>query len=118
MDDFFYYTACGTNDRLIRVDRTTGAVTLLTDAFNLDLTANAVVADDVDSDGAADYLYFKGGVRQIGYVCDPAGASPYVDELITYGTSTTTTSYGLAFDPGTGLLYAFDDATEEIIIVQ
>jgi cysteine-rich repeat protein len=118
MDDDFIYTACGTGERLVRVDRVTGAVTLLTTAFNLDLNANGVHAADVDADGTADYLYFKGGTKEIGYVCDPAGATPYVDTLVTFGATTSTTSYGLGFDPVTNTLWAFDDATEQIIIVQ
>ncbi len=118
LDDNYLYTACGTGDRLVRVDRVTGAVTLLSTAFNLDLNANAVFAHDVDADGTADYLYFKGGEKRVGFVCDPGGASPYVGELTTYGTTSSTTSFGMAFDATTGTLYAFDDATEEIVIIQ
>jgi hypothetical protein len=118
MDDDYYYTACGTGERLVRVDRLTGAVTLITTTFNLDLNAAGVVADDIDADGVADYLYFKGGVKEVGYVCDPGGTTPYVDVLATYGTGTSTSSYGLGFDPSTGTLYGFDDATEEIVIIQ
>jgi cysteine-rich repeat protein len=118
MDDDFFYTACGTGERLIRVDRSTGAVTLLTTAFNLDLNSAGVHAHDFDLDGAADYLYVKGGVKEIGFVCDPGGALPYAGVLATYGSTTSTTSQGLAFDPSTLTLYAFDDATEEIVIVE
>ncbi|NUO50125.1 MAG: hypothetical protein HOV80_14820, partial [Polyangiaceae bacterium] len=118
LDDNYLYTACGSGERLVRVDRVTGAVTLLSTAFNLDLNSNAVFAHDIDADGTADYLYFKGGEKRIGFVCDPAGASPYVAELTSFGTTTSTSSYGLGFDPTTNTLYAFDDATEQIVIIQ
>lgn len=118
LDDTYLYTACGTGERLVRVDRVTGVVTLLSTAFNLDLNANAVFAHDVDANGAADYLYFKGAEKRVGYVCDPGGATPYVGELTTYGSTSSTSTLGMAFDPTTLTLYAFDDATEEIVVIQ
>jgi cysteine-rich repeat protein len=118
LDDNYLYTACGLGDRLIRVDRVTGAVTLLSTAFNLEVNANAIVANDVDADGTADYLYFKGPEKRIGFVCDPAGAAPYVSQLTAYGATTSTSTFGLTFDPTTNTLYTFDDATDEIVIIQ
>ncbi|HEY1177160.1 MAG TPA: hypothetical protein VGF17_13470 [Phytomonospora sp.] len=118
LDDDYLYTACGTGERLVRVDRVTGAVTLLSTAFNFDLNANAVFAHDVDADGSADYLYFKGAEKEVGFVCDPSGATPYVGELATYGSTSSTSTLGMAFDPTTSTLYAFDDATEQIVIIQ
>jgi cysteine-rich repeat protein len=118
LDDSYLYVGCGSNDRLVRVDRVTGAVTLLTTAFNLDLNANAVFAHDVDADGSAEYLYFKGPEKRVGYICDPGGASPYVGELATYGSTSSTFTFGMGFDPTTLTLYAYDDSTNEIVIIQ
>ena len=118
LDDDYLYTACGTGERLVRVDRVTGVVTLLTTAFNFDLNANSLFAHDVDADGAADYLYVKGAEKRVGYVCDPGGANPYVAELTTYGSTSSTSTLGMAFDSSTNTLYAFDDATEQIVIIQ
>ncbi len=117
LDDNYLFAACGAGDRLVRVDRTTGAVTLLSTAFNLDLNANTVVAHDVDANGTADYLYVKGPEKRVGFVCDPGGATPYAGQLTTYGTTTSANTFGMAFDPTTATLYAFDDATEEIVLI-
>ncbi|MBK7584336.1 MAG: hypothetical protein IPI67_29545 [Myxococcales bacterium] len=108
VDDKFFYTACGTNKRLIRIDRTTKAVTLITNAFDLNTSSysNAVHAQDTNNDGTADFLYYKGYRSEVYFVCSPAGTTPYADILASYGTSTS--SYGLGFDATNKTLYAFD----------
>jgi hypothetical protein len=115
-DDTYYYVACGGNDRLLRVNRSSGAVTLITNAFDINTTASPVIAVDNNTDGTADYLYFKGSQSEVYFVCNPAGASPYADKLLTYGTSTS--SYGLAYDDVNKRLYAWDYGTKEIVTIQ
>jgi len=50
-------------------------------------------------------------------VCNPAG-DPYFGILATYGSSTSTTNYGLGFDPVANILYAYDDGTQSIVVIQ
>ena len=118
VDDKYYYTACGTNKRLVRIDRTTKAVTLLTNSFDLNTSSysNAVHAHDTNNDGTADFLYFKGYKSEIYFVCDPAGTLPYADTLASYGTGTS--SYGLGFDAANKTLYAFDYGAYQIAQVK
>lgn len=121
MDDTYFYVACGgsaatTLDRLLRVNRTSGAVTLISNSVDLNTTANGMVAVDTNNDGTADYLYFKGNQSDVSFVCGPAGATPYVDKLASYGTSTS--SYGLGYDSVNKRLYAFDNGTKEIVTIQ
>ncbi len=65
VDDQYYYMTCAQNERLIRVNRTTGAATLITNAYDLNTTASPVIATDTNNDGTADYLYFKGSQSEI-----------------------------------------------------
>ncbi len=116
MDNTYYYMACADLDRLIRVNRTTGVVTLLTDAWDLSTLHNDVVADDTNNDGKADYLYFKAGTGEVYFVCDPAGATPYSDVLTGYSSATST--YGLAIDHTANKLWAYDDLAKNFIVIQ
>lgn len=115
-DDTNYYVACGGNDRLLRVNRTSGAVALLSNSFDLNTTASPVIAADTNNDGTADYLYFKGSLSEVYFVCNPAGATPYADKLLTYGSSTS--SYGLGYDSVNKRLYAWDYGTKEVVTIQ
>jgi hypothetical protein len=114
-DDKNFYLTCGTGDRLIRVDRTTSAVTVLSDALDLSTTQNYLQAKDTNNDGSADFLYFKAGDDLVYFTCNPAGATPYSDVLASYGTGWG--SYGLGFDSAANKLYAWDDASYEIVTV-
>src|SRR5690606_34979829 len=116
-DDSYFYLTCGTDNRLIRVDRTTAAVTLIGTYHNLSTTKTAVYASDTNADGTADVLYYHGATREVHYVCDPSG-TPFFGTLATYGTSTSTTNYGLAFDPVANVLYAYDDGSQSIVVIQ
>ena len=117
-DDNYYYVACGTINELKRVDRTTGAFTTITGDWPLDTDSNAVHAHDIDNDGSADVLYVKSGNKYVLYVCDPGGPTPYVDQLVTYGATASTTSYGLGFDRVANRLYAYDDGPREIVVIE
>ena len=116
MDDTYYYMACADLDRLIRVNRTTGVVTLITDAWDLSTLHNDVIADDTNNDGTADYLYFKTGTGEVYFVCDPAGATPYSDVLTGYSSATST--YGLAFDRVAKKLWAYDETNKNFVVIQ
>lgn len=116
VDDKYYYLACADNERLIRVDRTTSAITLLTNSIDLSSTQNYLHAKDTTGDGTADFLYFKGGDETVYFTCSPGGATPYSDALVSYGTGSY--SYGLGLDAAANKLYAWDDDTYEIIVIQ
>lgn len=117
VDDKYFYAACGTGERLVRVDRTTKAVTLITNAFDLATSyANGLHAHDTNGDGTADFLYFKGSQSAVFFVCNPAGATPYADTLVSYGTSTS--SYGLGFDSTNKALYAFNYSPSEVVEIK
>ena len=118
VDDTNYYMACGTSNEIVRVDRTTAQVTVIATGWPLDTSANSVHAHDVDNDGSADYLYVKSGHKYVIFVCDPGGATPFADELVTYGAAPSTTSYGMGFDPVANRLYAYDDGPREIIVIE
>ncbi len=116
VDDKNFYLACGTGDRVIRVDRSTSAVTLLSDTLELSTSQNTLHAKDSNNDGTADFLYFKGGDQTVYFTCNPAGATPYSDVLASYGTSSG--NYGLGFDATANKLYAWDDDNYELAIIQ
>ncbi len=116
VDDQNFYLACGDSDRLVRVNRTTSVVTLLTNALDLSTTQNYLHAKDGNGDGTADFLYFKGGDDIVYFTCNPAGATPYSDTLVTYGTGYG--DYGLGFDSTANRLYAWDDTTYEVVVIK
>jgi hypothetical protein len=119
VDDKYFYTACGTGGRLIRIDRTTKAVSLVTNAFLLGTSSypNAVHAHDTNNDGTADFLYYRGYKPEIYFVCSPAGSTPYADILATTSSSTSS-AYGLAFDAANKTLYATDPGAGQLAIVK
>ena len=118
VDDNYFYLACGTNERLIRVQRTTGAVTLIADLADLSTVKNEVHPHDTDSNGTADFLYYKGSRGEVFFICNPDGSTPYADKLASYGSQSSASMYGLGFDPVAKTLYAYDDATEDIIVIK
>jgi hypothetical protein len=117
VDDQYYYLACSNADRLIRVDRTTLVVELITDQIDINSTKDAVHAHDFDGDGVADALYVSTYYEEVHYVCDPGGAGPFfVDVLASFGSGST--NYGLALDPASSTLWMFDDDTRELIRIE
>jgi hypothetical protein len=116
LDDFYYYLTCY-DDRLMRVDRTTLVPELMTDVIDINITKNAVHAHDFDSDGRADALYVGSYLEEVSYVCDPSASGPFwVDILASFGTSTS--NYGLGFDPVGNALWMFDDDTREFVRIE
>jgi hypothetical protein len=116
VDDLYYYLACGTDNRLVRVDRITFAVELMTDAWSISTLAASLRSNDANSDGIADQLYLQSNDRRAFYVCDPAGVA-YTDLLTTYGTSTTT-NYGMDFDPLGNVLWTYHDSLESFVSIE
>ena len=116
VDDNYYYLGCWQNDRLVRVDRTTLAITLVTDVFDMQLSRNELYSRDLDADGTADVLYVQTDEETVYYVCEPDSATPYIDTLATWGTGSG--NYGLGFDRTANTLWAFDDDTREFIRIQ
>jgi hypothetical protein len=119
VDDHYFYLTCDDgNDHLIRVSRTTFQTEVITAAIKLSSTKNELVAHDFDGDGTADALYVKTDDESVRYVCSPAGAPPFwQDTLATFGSTTTTSNYGLGFDPVANTLWAEDDDTRELISI-
>lgn len=119
VDDKYFYLACSTSERLIRIDRTTLEVGLITITINLSTVKNSVFAHDLDDDGNADVLYVGRDSEDVRYVCDPAGPGPFfVGTQASFGSATTTSNFGLSFDPVSNLLWAYDDDSKEIIKIQ
>jgi hypothetical protein len=119
-DDTYFYMACdNSNDRIVRVNRTTLQSELLTDQIPLNTTKNELHADDLDADGKADVLYVKSDDETVRYICGPAATGPFWhDILVSFGSSSTTTNYGLGFDQVGKVLWAYDDDTQELVIIQ
>ena len=115
VDDTFFYAACGTGERLVRVDRATGAVTLLTTQFNLSGTNNSMYGVDFDSDGATDVLYLQTWFEEGYFVCDPGQAAPFFGDHFDFGTGSS--SYGMGYDQSR-TLYTFDDDTDDIVVIE
>jgi hypothetical protein len=119
VDDAYFYLACSTGERLIRVDRTTYEVELLSITINLSTVRNAIAAHDLDNNGLADVLYVSRDAEDVRYVCDPSGPGPFfVDTLASFGSATTTANYGMSFDASTNVIWMFDDDTREVIKIQ
>ncbi len=118
-DHYFYLTCSDSDDRIVRVDRTTLQSELLTGAVDLSTTKNELHADDFDSDGRADVLYIKTDNEVVRYICGPGNAGPFwQDILVDFGGESTTANYGLGFDPVANVLWAYDDDTQELISIQ
>ncbi|MEM1414756.1 MAG: MXAN_6577-like cysteine-rich protein [Myxococcota bacterium] len=115
-----FYLMCEDRDRIVRVDRTTLAVTLITDSIiNLSLTKNNIVAADTSTppDGSADILYINDSLGTIRYICNPTSATPFVG-IVGRVTSGTSSNYGLAYDAASNTLFAWDDDTRELVVIQ
>jgi hypothetical protein len=118
-DHYFYLTCDDSNDHIVRVDRTTFQSELITDAIPLSLTKNELYAHDFNADGTADALYVKSDDETVHYICGPAAAGPFwEDVLVDFGGTSTTSNYGLGFDPVANVLWAYDDDTQELVHIQ
>jgi hypothetical protein len=119
LDDHYFYLTCDDfNNHLVRVDRTSFQTEVMTTAINLSTTKNELVAHDFDGDGTADALYVKTDDETVHYVCGPAAPPPFwQDILASFGSTTTTTNYGLGFDPVANTLWSEDDDTRELISI-
>jgi len=120
MDSTYFFTNCRSDRSTslfyqVRVDRTTGAWTILSAGFDHNTTAMSMSAADVDADGAADYLYFASDNEEGYAICNPRG-TPGSMELYEFGTATT--NYGSVWDRSLNVIWAFDDDTNELIRVQ
>lgn len=116
VDDTYQYLACAMDHRLLRRDRTTGAITLLADDYFLGTVTTQVIADDVDADGAADYLYFKGPTAAVHVVCAPQAPTPFYDVLVAYG-DLHVGNHGLSLDTVNDRLYTWEHETHAIVMI-
>ncbi|MEZ4227374.1 MAG: hypothetical protein R3B13_40930 [Polyangiaceae bacterium] len=116
VDDTYFYLACGGSNRLVRVARSNGALTLITDAWPLSTTSNGMATHDTNNDGKADYIYYKGATGDVYFVCNPSGTA-YSDKLANFKASATS-EYGLGFDPVAKKLYAYDSVSKELVVIQ
>jgi hypothetical protein len=111
-----FYLACGGGDRLLRVDRATFAVTVITTSIDFNTTKTALHVHDFDGDGVTDALYVSSYDEQVHYVCDPGDAGPHwIDVLVSFGNGTS--NFGLGFDPVADTLWMFDDDTRELVSI-
>jgi hypothetical protein len=119
-DSTYLYAACDDSNTVVRVNRTTGAVAVVTNAIPLNATKNAVVAVDTTADGIADVLYVQVTTEEVHYVCTPAASGlQYTGVLVDWSEgASSTANYGLALDPASGDLWAWDDDTREFIRIQ
>lgn len=118
-DHYFYLTCDDSDDHIVRVDRTTFQAELLTDVIPLSATKNELHAHDFDGDGTADALYVKSDDETVRYICGPAASGPFWQGvLVDFGGTSTTSNYGLGFDPVANVLWAYDDDTRELIHIQ
>lgn len=115
VDDNYFYTGCWGADHVVRVDRSTFAVTTVADSWLLDYSANGMQSYDNDGDGSSDILYVNAGEKKVQYLCTPSG-TPYANLLLNFGG--TTTNYGMGFDAVGNRLWLFDDDTSNFIRVQ
>jgi hypothetical protein len=118
-DQYFYLTCDNGNDHIIRLDRSTQQTEVITSAIPLSTTKNELHAHDLNGDGKADVLYVKNDDESVRYICGPSAAGPFwQDILATFGSTTTTSNFGLGFDPVSNVLWALDDDTRELIKIQ
>jgi hypothetical protein len=115
VDDSYFYLACSTGNRLLKVARSNGAVSLITDLWPLSTTTNGMATRDTNNDGKADFIYYKGSTGSIYFACNPGGAA-YSDKLVTYGTGTS--DYGLGYSAAANALYTFDGITKELVVIK
>ncbi len=118
VDRDYFYTACQRpTPQVIRVDRTTSAVDVLSSTVPVSSARNHVQADDNTADGVADVLYLNVGTEEAYYMCGLSGA-PFSAPFASWGGATTTSNYGLGFDPVANRLYGVDDDTRDLVIIE
>lgn len=118
VDAQYYYTICDDgNEPVVRIDRTTGVVTPITEAFVANATKNAVHVTDRTGDGVADFLYVQTAVEEGYFVCNPGGiGTPYADLLWSIGTGTS--NYGLGYEPTNNIVWAIDDDNRDFVQIR
>ena len=123
LDDRYFYSTCrkGSSSssprRIVRIDRTTHAVTDLVTAWDTGTYNSPLFASDTNGDGIADVLYHRGDERYSTYVCQPASDHPYIDEHFNFAVNSGVTN-GMGFDPVENALWVFDRSTNEFIKVK
>ncbi len=121
LDDTYYYTQCRdaantSQYGLLRIHRTTGAITEITRAIPANTLPASIKARDTNNNGVADFLYVQTNRREVYYVCNPA-AQPYVDLLTTFGTLGTA-NYGMGLDTVNNRLWLINDSNRDLIEIQ
>lgn len=118
VDMNYYYVACGspTAEPILRVDRTTLAVTQIASGFDLSGTVNVLYGDDFNGDGVYDYLYLQGWYEEGYFICDPT-TTPYMGNHFQFNTGSTS-NYGMGFDTTNNVLWMIDDGNRDLIQVQ
>ncbi len=66
----------------------------------------------------ADILYVDNGTGTISYVCNLGAATPYVAPITSVTSSSTTSNYGLGYDPASNTLFAWDDDTRTLVVIE
>lgn len=109
LDASYFYTVCSD---VIRIDRSTFTVDVLTTTLGESSTYNAPVTQDADGDGITDVLWVQGFDDMV-YVCNPSG--PLLPAFAQpFGESEANADYGLALDPSNNQLWRYDDSPDEL----
>ncbi|MEM1414757.1 MAG: MXAN_6577-like cysteine-rich protein, partial [Myxococcota bacterium] len=113
LDSTYFYLTCAGLDRVIRVNRSSFAVDLVTADIDLSTTNNAIFAVDTTSppDGLADALYIKGNQDALHLVCSPGGATLPAPTGAFYRYGNGTGDEGMAFDEADGRIYMVEGGT-------
>ncbi len=116
-DSQFLYTICrkgtstsGSNHHVLKIARTGFAITELAGFAGNTTAGGAVHGVDGDGDGVFDFLYARTNQREVYFLCGVSGAASAGDVLVRLHASSTT-SYGLGFDPVANELWAYEDLT-------
>ena len=114
-----YYIVCDDGSEIVEINKATNATRVITTDIDPNSTKNNIVAVDTTSppDGTADILYVNNGDGSIHYVCDFAGTSPFIGNVGRVSTGTSF-NFGLAYDPVTSTIFAWDDDTRDLVVIQ
>ncbi|NJK89530.1 MAG: hypothetical protein HC923_09095 [Myxococcales bacterium] len=111
MDSTYFYTACSTSSRVVRIHRTTFVVEdLSVSDLSFSAISNSIVAQDPDNDGRAEVLWVQGLDDRV-YICEPSEAGPYFVQDFALNLDNT---YGLDIDQLNNVLWMFDDSPNEL----
>jgi hypothetical protein len=115
-DASYLYTVCASSSQLVRIDRTTLAIDTVAVGVSPSTERNAIIAHDPDADGTADALYFQVATESAYYGCGLWTPNALTATLVSWGGGTL--NFGLGLDRANNTLYAYDDDTNELIIIQ